>query len=442
MQHSSIFIITVALVAHVSHGLSIEGKGKEVTAGRLKLKASVMAADSSPISHTALAQELVKDVAFSNVDPVLVRPNQDKGVDTVNVGLMIMNFFGTNLKEHTFSIDMVMSARWKDERAIALIPEGLDELSMAWSQALKLLWMPGIVVTNRDIEKYEIVSASVTIYRTGEVLRVERAQARIMMKFQLEAYPFDTQHLAVKVASSKYMLDEVVLTSDKNASGVDENIWGLYDMDKWDTKIYESRDGFLQKSRATLDVKVTRHISKYYEDHLVPSFIALTISWAVFYFPFANPFITPRLVLSILALLTFTNLMVKSSKELPGAAPFNWNDLFNQQIQALMFITIILNIFSEIAVHQFHNERLARKMNNDAKVLIPALSILNILVILSAGRYDWMELARATTITKSTLAILILGYVGSIVFGEHKINKNQAKEDEGEPMGLAASLRA
>merc|ERR1719287_348876 len=107
-----------------------------------------------------------------------------------------------------------------------------------------------------------------------------------------------------------------------------------------------------------MDIEVRRSLDKYSQDHLMPSFIILTISWAVFYFPFANPFITPRLALSIIALLTFTNLMVKSIKELPGSAPFNWNDLFNQQIQSLMFVTIILNIASEICDHTFENHPL------------------------------------------------------------------------------------
>merc|ERR1719262_1608393 len=95
-----------------------------------------------------------------------------------------------------------------------------------------------------------------------------------------------------------------------------------------------------------------RQLDKYQEQHLVPTFIVLTISWCVFYFPFAGPFIMPRLALSVLALLTFTNLMLKSSRELPGSAPFNWNDLFNQQIQALMFTTIVTNISTEVVFHQ------------------------------------------------------------------------------------------
>jgi len=231
-----------------------------------------------------------------------------------------------------------------------------------------------------------------------------------MKKFDLSEYPFDAQNLTVNIASSKYMLDEVEMVPDNKACGVEEMIWGLYNLTSWATSSYPASDGELQKSRGALNIVVKRSLEKYSQDHLVPAFICLMISWAVFYFPFANPFITARLALSILALLTFTNLMVKSGKELPGAAPFNWNDLFNQQIQALMFITIVLNISSEVCFHQFHEERLARNINNEAKIVMPFLSILNIVIILGSGMRKWIPLDTATSVTKATLLLFVFCY--------------------------------
>jgi hypothetical protein len=354
------------------------------------------------------------------LDPVLVRPNAGKGVDKVSVGLIAKNFYGANLKNNRFTIDIVMSVRWNDPRVIRLLPPGLDKLSIAWSQALKLVWMPGVVIANRDIEMYEIISSSVTVHRSGEVVRVERAQARCLKKFALQEYPFDTQELDVRVVSSKYMTSEVILIPNLNASDVEENIWGLYELTQWKMIVYEDYDADLRKSRGSLVMSCRRKIEKYFDDHLVPSFIVLVISWAVFYFPFANPFITPRLALSILALLTFTNLMVKSSKELPGSAPFNWNDLFNQQVQSLMFATIVLNICSEIVHFSWQKETLARAMNHEAKVLIPLASIMNIFIVLGLGRYRWMSLSLATILTKASLVFFACCYASYVYNVWHK----------------------
>jgi hypothetical protein len=349
------------------------------------------------------------------IDPVLVRPDTGTGPNQVHFAMMAKNFFGTDLKHMRFNIDIILSLRWKDPRVVKLIPEGQDKLTIAWSQALARVWMPGIVVANRDIEKYEVISASVTLFRSGEVLRVERAHARCMKKFMLEEYPFDKQDLYVDIVSSKYMSDEVVLVPNKSASGVDEHIWGLYELEGWHTEAILKSEGDLKKSRGFLVLSLRRTLGKYIDDHLVPSFIVLTISWAVFYFPFGtNPFITPRLALSILALLTFTNLMVKSAKELPGAAPFNFNDLFNQQIQVMMFATIIINIGSEVCFHQLGMEQLARGLNNEAKILIPVNSLISIVIILAAGRYNWISLYEAVHLAKAFMLLFFLCYAAYV----------------------------
>jgi hypothetical protein len=377
------------------------------------------------LSSAALAQNgtsrpvlIQRQRTTSSTDPILVRPNAGNGVDTVHFGLIAKNFFGAILKRNRFNIDIVLSVRWNDPRVIHFIPAGLENVTLAWSQAKDIIWMPGIVVANKDIEMYEIISASITLHKSGDVMRVERAQARCMKKYQLQEYPFDEQALEVQVVSSKYMLDEIVLVPNMNVSNVEEHIWGLYRMHDWEVNAYEDYNGDLQKSRGRLVIHLLRTIDKYVDDHLVPTFIVLTISWAVFYFPFGkdrNPFITPRLALSILCLLTFTNLMVKSSKELPGPAAFNWNDLFNQQIQCLLFLTIVLNIGSEIFLHHFDEVTIAKMMNNEAKILLPFLSLLNIGVILSAGRFKWMSLYVATIVTKTFIVLCICFYAGYIV---------------------------
>jgi len=365
-------------------------------------------------------------------DSVELRPNAGEGPEYVKFGLTTKNFYGASPRRYTFNVDVVMSLEWQDPRVVRLIPNDLQKLSMSLDQALTRVWMPGFVVTNKDIEKYEVISSSVTVFSTGRVLRVERAQVRCLWKFDLGDYPFDTQNLKVKIASSKYMLDEVVLVPDNNVSGVDEQVWGLYDLESWSTGVYNDTDGFLRKSRGYINMEISRQLMKYFDDHLVPSAICLSISWAVFYFPFANPFIVPRLILSIISLLTFTNLMTKSLKELPGSAPFNWNDLFNQQMQCLMFCSIVLNITAEVFNHQFKKEELSRRMNNHAKVLVPTMSIFNITVILGGGAFHMLSCRTATLFTKTVVFFILGGYaafIGYEIWWEMRQTKASADDE-------------
>merc|ERR1719272_838111 len=304
-------------------------------------------------------------------------------------------------------MDLVLSYVWQDARVAKVVPEGLERVVLSASQAAAKVWTPMMAVTNREMGAYNRISAEVQILKSGQVEMVERVQVKAANNFELNNHPFDVQDFRVKIASTKYMIDDLVLkpSSADGVSGVNDGLVDgtSYEMQSWSTTAYEEADGNLVKSRGMLQILVSRNLEKYRQDHLVPTAISFMISWAVFYFPFATPFITPRLMLSIITLLTFTNLMIKSNKQLPGAAPFNWNDLFNQFVQTLMFLTIILNVASEICFHQFKAEALARQINHEAKVLIPAFSITVISCILGFGSYHIMTLHHATIFTQFLL---------------------------------------
>lgn len=402
------------LVCPLAFGLTFEANGPETPAF---------------LSPTYMLSRHASAFSF---DEAHVRPNAGKEADKIQFGLVAKDYHGSNLKKNWFKINIVISLRWLDPRVSRLIPAGLDMVSMSTKEASNKIWMPEIVVSNRDIDQYDVISSSVSIFRSGEVLRVERDQVRVCDLFKLQEYPFDTQHLTVKIASSKYMLNEVVLVPSpvKNSSGVAEDAWGGYDLQGWDVATIEEVDGDLVKSRGVLDVTVTRNLEKYAQDHLMPTFIVITISWAVFYFPFAGPFITPRLVLSILSLLTFTRIMIKSCQPLPGAAPFNWNDLLNQQIQILIFATVVLNIFSEICFHTFGIPKIAKMINHDGKALLPCLSIFNLVIILSAGRLKWLSLAHATVFVQIVSFAALAGYIGWILYLVHADMKQKSEQQD------------
>merc|ERR1719199_21067 len=105
-------------------------------------------------------------------------------------------------------------------------------------------------------------------------MKVERAGVVLSTMFKLKQYPFDVQKLPIKVASSKYMLDEVVLEpdDDKSKSGVGKGIFSgtQYELGSWKLYAFAETDGALKKSRGVLEVKVDRLFDKYKESHLMP----------------------------------------------------------------------------------------------------------------------------------------------------------------------------
>jgi len=378
--------------------------------------------------------DLIVSTDVDGDDIRTTRPSAAAGVpDEVTFAMFAKTFLGANMKDNNFDLDFILLLKWKDARVADMVPAGLDQITMSGEQAEKKIWMPGVVVTNRAINQYEVISTVVMIYKTGEITKVERSSVTCMNIFELQQYPFDIQALRVKIASAKYMLDELVLkpNEDKSQSGVNEGIMDAfqYTVDDWKIYAFEETDGAMAKSRGVLQIDAKRSLDKYGESHLMPTALVMVISWAVFWFPFQTPFVTPRMALSILALLSFTNLMIKSSSALPGGAPCNWNDNFNQMVLALMCTTILINIMSEICFHQIKLPELGIAINNEAKILQPMHSITILTIVESGGMYKWISVGNAQVVVKVIFGLVFSGY---IMYSLSRISSFKAEKERKE----------
>jgi len=362
---------------------------------------------------TGAAAQSQEAVMVSSALPIF-RPNAGKGPETIFFGLFGKSFYGVGLKDNNFVIDIVMTLKWIDKRVIALIPDGLDDLTLSKKESEMKIWLPGMAVTNRAIKAYDLVSTSVLINRKGEVFKVERSTVKVKNQYVLNDYPYDTQKLVVKIASSKYMIDEVVLKPAKEGNGCAKDLMHGYSYNFVDvgSKAVQDVNGALKKSRGLLTITVAREPQQYFQSHLIPTFLITCISCGVFYFPFVAPFITPRVALSILALVAFTNLSIASTAALPAGAPYNWNDCFNQTILMLMFTNVCMNIFSEICFHQLKVNDVATSMNAHCKILMPLVCALTTGTILTtAGPHGWMSLATVSVFVKILIIVIMGSYV-------------------------------
>jgi len=410
-------------------------------------KAAVKKTTAKPVAAKSKAKAHAKVHATGG--PPFIRPGAaNKTADVITFGLFAKTFYGVSERDNNFVIDVVMTLKWMDKRVAALIPKGLEDLTLSKKESEMKIWLPMMAVTNRDIKKYDLISTAVMINKKGEVFKVERSQAIVKNKYVLNDYPYDTQQLVVKIASAKYMIDEVILKPATEGVGVADGLLKgfSYKLVSHEATAIKDVDGALKKSRGLLTIVVKRDTSQYVQSHLVPSFLVTCISCGVFWFPFVAPFITPRVALSILALLAFTNLSIKSTDPLPAGAPFNWNDVLNQTLMTLMFCTVVLNIFSEICFHQWKVDELARSINHECKVLQPFVAVVTVSIILStAGPNGWMSLATCSAVVKC----LIISIVGSFIALNYvrvsaALAKKQevAKSPDQKPMGTNPNLKA
>lgn len=341
----------------------------------------------------------------------LVRPEaltKDKAT-IINFGIFTKDFHGVNYVHELFQVNCIITASWRDPRVVDVIPDGLTYITMESKDARRLIWMPKIAITNRGNVDVERLSSSVTLDAEGTVTQVVRRMVRCKTNFMLNDFPFDKQHLQVKIASSRYVVQDVKLKplADEKITGVREHIFDdkgfvLQDYTLFE---YEEKEGVWNRSYGVLDMLVKHEPLYYTENHIIPTVIYLMISWAVFWIPFGPPqFSTPRLALSILAIFVFTKRVIATNAQLPLDGPPNWNDLFNFHAGTLFCITITFNIVSEFVQHQLKLDQTAKVINHVMKVCFPFIAVPVLSLILFNAAFDW---GLSQTVT-DVLADLIL----------------------------------
>eukprot|EP00427_Karlodinium_veneficum_P006375 CAMPEP_0169179858 /NCGR_PEP_ID=MMETSP1015-20121227/67871_1 /TAXON_ID=342587 /ORGANISM="Karlodinium micrum, Strain CCMP2283" /LENGTH=559 /DNA_ID=CAMNT_0009254947 /DNA_START=23 /DNA_END=1700 /DNA_ORIENTATION=+ len=365
------------------------------------------------------------------------RPQANSGkADIVHFGLYGKMFYGTDLKTQEFTIDNVLTLQWQDTRTASLVPSGQDSITMSSEAAATKIWLPEVEITNKVDRDSNLISSSFTVSKDGMVTLVERNLAVIRNKFELEEYPFDEQTLRLTIASEKYMSSELILLplEDSEFSGLRDGFFDDEPYEKVDFSVsaYDDVDGLLKKSRGFMEIVVRRSPSKYQHSYLFPALLYSAIACGVFWLPFSPAFVVPRLALSILILLVFSNFAITADSELPDGAPYNWIDLICFTVQLHMFSVICLNIFTEVAYHTMNCKVTAIHMNNELKLASPlAIGVAFALISIASATKGALGLKTLTVLLPSLLALYLTIYASccaSTLAAEVAKNKNAEKQ--------------
>lgn len=348
-----------------------------------------------------------------------VRPSaSERKPDVVEFGIYIKNFYGGSLRKKNFHVDSIITLKWKDERVKDIIPEGQDTMTMDTSQATASIWLPEIAITSRDILSHEKISFAYIASKDGTVTEFMRTLTGCKNEYHLENYPFDNQNMTMLIASSKYMNNELVLKplDDTRYSGVEDNI---FDYKGWHYKGHKQfafleENGMLKKSRGAIQIRVKGDRDGYIENHMMACVLYLQISWAVFWIPFVPAFSTPRVVMSILAILVFTQRMVITNSKLPLCGmPVNWHEIWNMLVGRLMASVIYFNVYTEFAFHVLKCETAARAMNTELKMWFPITATI-LLGFMLFTAYTALMSVRTCSIICDIMSIVLIGGFGFI----------------------------
>jgi hypothetical protein len=278
-----------------------------------------------------------------------IRPGIQSGVaDVVKFGIRLKSWFGIDLAAGTSTIDAVITLRWDDARAPKLLPPNVSSLTLSSEDAKTKMWLPSIAVTNRAHDGDDLISSSVQITKGGQVTKIDRLLLTLIQGFDTKAFPFDTQNVTIKVASTKYMLDELQLQPLQNASeqGASTEIFSnsVWSFQGAEMQSSVEEDGTLKKSRGFLILKVKRSPSQYLSSIFIPSVVLLFMTWSALWLPLGGPYTMPRVALNAFALLCQMSLDQTANRMVPATGKLSWMVEYIELCFRLQFALMVINV--------------------------------------------------------------------------------------------------
>jgi len=241
--------------------VNLNGTQKNTTATNATANATMKNSTANATVKKVAAKPVAAKRHSTENKAVIDRPNIGKGPTMVTFGMMGKTFYGVDVMHNQFTIDLVLTLSWHDPRTVKLIPKGASTIQLSQEEASNEVWLPEIVVTDQSVHNsVQIVSTAVELHEDGTVVKVQRQEVMVEDKYNLKEYPFDSQPLRVKLASSQYMTPELQLvpSSDEAWSGMPAKLFdgSGWDLKHWKIEVIEDNNGLLKKSRGVLTVDV------------------------------------------------------------------------------------------------------------------------------------------------------------------------------------------
>lgn len=344
----------------------------------------------------------------------LPRPGlKNEEADVIEFGMLVKSFYGIEFSHNTFSVDLVISLRWTDTRAAKVLPSDATEMYLPIAVARRKMWLPDVTVTNRALQGIETITSSVKVREDGSVTQVDRIMANVKCGFNATSFPFDSQRLRIRIASSTYMSDAVVLrpSADPRLYGVVGNTVGnSFVFVSTEQLTFIEVNGDLSRSRGELDIVVERKTSVFMETIMLPTIAIVVSSWAGFFIPIAPaPFLMPRVAVSFVAFLSLVTESRKIDAMLPQRGEQAWSDVFTECCILLVFAAEIFTMLVQYVHYSLGLAELAHSIDLEMRVFLPTMTLLT-----SGTLYllrDESSVYAMSWIVRIMLGLIIGGYL-------------------------------
>ncbi len=146
----------------------------------------------------------------------------------IGVAVFVNNITKVNDQAGTFEGSLDLQLRWKNvDLAFNAKDMGTNRLEFQHDSAVQKLasiWTPALTLANATIQSIE---QGLFIYADGTVVYIQRVKGVFDANYRLDAFPFDTQNLPVRIVSESYNTNQIALIQDQrdlDNSGLSKDI--------------------------------------------------------------------------------------------------------------------------------------------------------------------------------------------------------------------------
>ncbi len=306
-------------------------------------------------------------------------PPPDQNPVEVYVDLYGLNIFSIDEREETFEVEAFIYADWFDER-LAFDPAaaGTERKIFQGETAVEMLktevWWPDLEVVDLRGPR-DRLHTTLTIDYDGFVTYTERFHASIWQPFFFDEFPFDFHTISFTVAPFFYTNDQVVFLGPEDFLTDGERVERTdlaWETNEWSIENVESvvdRGDEFAFSTTTMLIEISRLPQFYISNVILPLFLIVAISWAVFWMDFGNMHLADRLSVSFTSVLTVVAFDFVTADNLPLLSYQTVLDVVLTFSYVILTLSVLENVLAYLNFRKNGNE--IQRIDRVARWLFP-----------------------------------------------------------------------
>ncbi len=310
------------------------------------------------------------DCNFTTPVPQTRPPSEDE-TTKVSIGIYLIDILYLDEIRESFETIFFMKLQWQDLR----LAQKLQNRSIPYCN-IKLddIWNPEpYVYKHRRLTKE--FDKIVSVDSQGTVTYRQIFDAELVSPLNFTKYPFDTQHLMIKIFSLPNQPERVELVEDRELNRVSEELsfvgWSVGEA-KTQTKFFPSQIFQKPVPFFLFEVEIKRQSGFFVWKAIFPLLILVSVVNLVFWVEASN--IVPRVSLSTITLLSVIAYVLSLPSQIPRVPYLTAEDIFLIGSMLLIVLALTETIVTH-RLNQLEQKALALRIDIWLRWLFPILII-------------------------------------------------------------------